>query len=112
MKTIKCSISAPLGFSQQVPKEAIVTCVYWEEEKQWSVKGCWATFSNENYTVCSCSHLSTFALIMQIAEVHQISIYKVGKKGKRDMHHSHTEFTFMSADLIDQGHVKLGCLCA
>lgn len=58
-----------------------MTCVYWEdnreasggdqsqEQMQWSTKGCWISFAHENYTVCSCSHLSTFALIMQIAEV-------------------------------------------
>uniref|UniRef100_A0A3Q3N645 Adhesion G protein-coupled receptor E8 n=1 Tax=Mastacembelus armatus TaxID=205130 RepID=A0A3Q3N645_9TELE len=34
----------------------------------WSVEGCWIAYSDENYTVCSCSHLSTFALIMQIGE--------------------------------------------
>lgn len=54
----------------------MATCVYWEDhreasdgEMRWSTKGCWISFANENYTVCSCSHLSTFALIMQIAEV-------------------------------------------
>lgn len=36
----------------------------------WSEEGCWVAFSNENYTICSCSHLSTFALIMQIGEVY------------------------------------------
>uniref|UniRef100_A0A3B4T4G7 Adhesion G protein-coupled receptor E17 n=1 Tax=Seriola dumerili TaxID=41447 RepID=A0A3B4T4G7_SERDU len=35
---------------------------------RWSVEGCWVAHTNENYTVCSCSHLSTFALIMQIGE--------------------------------------------
>lgn len=35
----------------------------------WSVEGCWVSYTSENYTVCSCSHLSTFALILQIAEV-------------------------------------------
>lgn len=40
-----------------------------QEQMQWSTKGCWISFAHENYTVCSCSHLSTFALIMQIAEV-------------------------------------------
>uniref|UniRef100_A0A3Q1ATY9 Adhesion G protein-coupled receptor E8 n=1 Tax=Amphiprion ocellaris TaxID=80972 RepID=A0A3Q1ATY9_AMPOC len=35
---------------------------------RWSVEGCGVAFTNENYTVCSCSHLSTFALILQIAE--------------------------------------------
>lgn len=39
---------------------------------RWSVEGCWVAYTNENYTVCSCSHLSTFALIMQIGEVLQI----------------------------------------
>ncbi|XP_036408690.1 adhesion G protein-coupled receptor E1-like [Megalops cyprinoides] len=54
------------------PNPGLLTCVYWEDrgaEKQWSVEGCTASFSNENYTVCSCSHLSTFALILQTAEV-------------------------------------------
>ncbi|CAB1342272.1 unnamed protein product, partial [Coregonus sp. 'balchen'] len=37
--------------------------------RHWSVDGCWVVFSDENYTVCSCSHLSTFALIMQTGEV-------------------------------------------
>ncbi|CAG04105.1 unnamed protein product, partial [Tetraodon nigroviridis] len=40
----------------------------------WSTKGCWISFAHENYTVCSCSHLSTFALIMQIAEVKDVAL--------------------------------------
>ncbi|KAJ8251539.1 hypothetical protein GJAV_G00222430 [Gymnothorax javanicus] len=47
----------------------LVTCVYWKEngtEASWSVEGCAVSFSNENYTVCSCTHLSTFALLLQI----------------------------------------------
>uniref|UniRef100_A0A3Q3W421 Adhesion G protein-coupled receptor E8 n=1 Tax=Mola mola TaxID=94237 RepID=A0A3Q3W421_MOLML len=67
--------------SQKIPEFGIVTCVYWEGDgkndeggqkrgaMQWSVEGCWISYSHENYTVCSCSHLSTFALILQIAEV-------------------------------------------
>uniref|UniRef100_A0A3P8VYH4 Uncharacterized protein n=1 Tax=Cynoglossus semilaevis TaxID=244447 RepID=A0A3P8VYH4_CYNSE len=31
---------------------------------RWSVDGCSVAFTNENYTVCSCTHLSTFALIL------------------------------------------------
>lgn len=67
-----------------------MTCVYWEEKSKnkevgqideggnngehWSVEGCWVAYSDENYTVCSCSHLSTFALIMQIGEVYHILV--------------------------------------
>ena len=63
-----------------------MTCVYWEgkdqtavkvdasadkeaEASRWSVNGCWVAYSDENYTICSCSHLSTFALILQIGDV-------------------------------------------
>lgn len=79
--------------SQKVPESGMVTCVYWEdktkekeqndeggeeeETMRWSVEGCWVAYTDENYTVCSCSHLSTFALIMQIGEVYQISMYVV-----------------------------------
>ncbi|XP_045931583.1 adhesion G protein-coupled receptor E1-like [Micropterus dolomieu] len=80
----------PVNFTIQhkkkVPQSGIVTCVYWEnksknnkegqgdaggregETMRWSIDGCWVAYSDENYTVCSCSHLSTFALIMQIGE--------------------------------------------
>ncbi|KAM8723795.1 adhesion G protein-coupled receptor E1-like [Acanthopagrus schlegelii] len=84
------NLTEPVNFTIQhkkkVPESGIVTCVYWEdksknkeegqiddggnngETKRWSVDGCWVAYSDENYTVCSCSHLSTFALIMQIGE--------------------------------------------
>uniref|UniRef100_A0A668VAL6 Adhesion G protein-coupled receptor E8 n=1 Tax=Oreochromis aureus TaxID=47969 RepID=A0A668VAL6_OREAU len=63
---------------QDLPENGMVTCVYWEageaeggqngETMRWSKEGCWVAYSQKNYTVCSCSHLSTFALIMQIGE--------------------------------------------
>lgn len=72
-------------FHQALPESGLVSCVYWEDKtednetregrggeentRHWSVEGCWVASTNENYTVCSCSHLSTFALIMQIGEV-------------------------------------------
>ncbi|XP_029692337.1 adhesion G protein-coupled receptor E2-like [Takifugu rubripes] len=74
------NLTEPVNFTIQhkkkIPENGIVTCVYWEVgeggqssgEKRWSTDGCWISFAHENYTVCSCSHLSTFALIMQIAE--------------------------------------------
>uniref|UniRef100_A0A8C5EK75 Uncharacterized protein n=1 Tax=Gouania willdenowi TaxID=441366 RepID=A0A8C5EK75_GOUWI len=45
---------------------------------RWSVDGCWVAHTNENFTVCSCSHLSTFALILQIGKVLQIVCVAVG----------------------------------
>ncbi|KAJ7989677.1 hypothetical protein DPEC_G00307020 [Dallia pectoralis] len=69
------NLSEPVNFTirhkRSFSESGLMTCVYWEqngtdvEQARWSVDGCWVTYSDENYTVCSCSHLSTFALIMQ-----------------------------------------------
>ncbi|CAL8270637.1 unnamed protein product [Lota lota] len=92
-KTKHSNFSQPVNFTIQHKKKSeagLVTCVYWEgkdqtaaagagagasaaagasaEASSWSVKGCWVAYSDENYTVCSCSHLSTFALILQIGD--------------------------------------------
>ncbi|XP_033945898.1 adhesion G protein-coupled receptor E2-like [Pseudochaenichthys georgianus] len=75
------NLTEPVNFTIQhkktAPENGLMTCVYWEEKTEetigedtmsWSVEGCWVAYTNENYTVCSCSHLSTFALIMQIED--------------------------------------------
>ncbi|XP_056263301.1 adhesion G protein-coupled receptor E2-like isoform X2 [Pseudoliparis swirei] len=85
------TLTEPVNFTIQhkkaVPESGLVSCVYWEEKteetgvgketitegeknktKSWSVEGCWVAYTDENYTLCRCSHLSTFALIMQIGE--------------------------------------------
>ncbi|XP_056311520.1 adhesion G protein-coupled receptor E3-like [Danio aesculapii] len=41
-----------------------LSCVYWNIS-EWIVDGCSVLNSNSSHTVCSCVHLSTFALIMQ-----------------------------------------------
>lgn len=73
------NLTQPVNFTiyhrKEVPETGTVSCVYWKttetvegKSMSWSEEGCWVAFSNENYTICSCSHLSTFALIMQIGE--------------------------------------------
>ncbi|XP_045931506.1 adhesion G protein-coupled receptor E1-like isoform X2 [Micropterus dolomieu] len=72
------NLTEPVNFTIQhkktLPESGFVTCVYWDngaentKNMRWSVEGCWVAYTNENYTVCSCSHLSTFALILQIGE--------------------------------------------
>ncbi|KAK6312148.1 hypothetical protein J4Q44_G00178120 [Coregonus suidteri] len=77
-------LSEPVNFTmhhkRRLAEPGLMTCVYWKDRgveygngtegkmRHWSVDGCWVVFSDENYTVCSCSHLSTFALIMQTGE--------------------------------------------
>ncbi|XP_055079790.1 adhesion G protein-coupled receptor E2-like [Periophthalmus magnuspinnatus] len=86
------NLTEPVNFTIQhnrmTPDSGSVTCVYWkvdiepimktlrgEEEKKeepatlgWSEEGCWVSYTDPKSTVCSCSHLSTFALILQIGE--------------------------------------------
>ncbi|XP_056136399.1 putative adhesion G protein-coupled receptor E4P [Lampris incognitus] len=46
------------------------TCIYWEPGQNdggaWSTRGCSKQFSNDTYTECSCSHLSSFAVLMAL----------------------------------------------
>uniref|UniRef100_A0A8C9W8L0 Uncharacterized protein n=1 Tax=Scleropages formosus TaxID=113540 RepID=A0A8C9W8L0_SCLFO len=58
-----------LKHNQMKPQDGNVICVYWNDtgmEKFWSELGCTATYTDENYTECSCTHLSIFALILQV----------------------------------------------
>ncbi|XP_052366909.1 adhesion G protein-coupled receptor E5-like [Oncorhynchus keta] len=51
------------------------TCVFWsegrvhEEGGAWSSRGCTKVTSNATHTVCSCSHLSSFAVLMALYPV-------------------------------------------
>ncbi|XP_061079240.1 adhesion G protein-coupled receptor E3-like [Conger conger] len=73
-KTKHKELPEPVNFTMFHKKKfqpGLVTCVYWKEqgeETHWSVDGCTASFSNESLTVCSCTHLSTFALLLQTEE--------------------------------------------
>ncbi|XP_055009070.1 adhesion G protein-coupled receptor E1-like [Boleophthalmus pectinirostris] len=90
------NITDPINFtiphSKMFPNDSLPTCTYWviekaaEEESEaaggdtedgeelsgftgyWSTEGCWVSYTHENFTICSCLHLSTFALIMQMGE--------------------------------------------
>lgn len=44
-------------------------CVYWEGSQEggsWSTEGCSYVGSNDSYTTCKCSHLSSFAVLMAL----------------------------------------------
>uniref|UniRef100_A0A3P8ZHM6 Adhesion G protein-coupled receptor E1 n=1 Tax=Esox lucius TaxID=8010 RepID=A0A3P8ZHM6_ESOLU len=70
-----CFSFVGVSLCQRLTEPGLMTCVYWDDNgtdegnQSWSVDGCWVSYSDENYTVCSCSHLSTFALIMQTIKV-------------------------------------------
>nr|XP_055062390.1 adhesion G protein-coupled receptor E3-like [Misgurnus anguillicaudatus] len=67
-KTTNTTLTKPVNFTLKHIREFVsggnLSCVYWNIT-EWIVDGCSVVKTNSSYTVCSCLHLSTFALIMQ-----------------------------------------------
>ncbi|KAL7845284.1 hypothetical protein AOLI_G00234760 [Acnodon oligacanthus] len=67
-KTINTQLSTPVNFTlkhnEEIDPNAALSCVYWNDT-HWVVDGCELLQTNSSHSVCSCVHLSTFALIMQ-----------------------------------------------
>ncbi|XP_034749028.1 adhesion G protein-coupled receptor E2 [Etheostoma cragini] len=48
------------------------TCVFWDSSEKggsWSARGCSVVESSPEHTVCSCNHLSSFAVLMALYEI-------------------------------------------
>ncbi|XP_073697998.1 adhesion G protein-coupled receptor E1-like [Garra rufa] len=67
-KTTYTKLTKPVNFTfkhiREFDPSGSLSCVYWNIS-EWIVDGCSVLETNSSYTVCSCVHLSTFALIMQ-----------------------------------------------
>uniref|UniRef100_A0A673HCN4 Uncharacterized protein n=1 Tax=Sinocyclocheilus rhinocerous TaxID=307959 RepID=A0A673HCN4_9TELE len=66
-KTTNTKLTKPVNFTLKhirFDPSGSLSCVYWNIS-EWIVDGCSVLKTNSSYTVCSCDHLSTFALIMQ-----------------------------------------------
>ncbi|KAK7576297.1 hypothetical protein V9T40_012583 [Parthenolecanium corni] len=43
------------------------TCVFWDySEKEWSQEGCSLVTTNETHTICRCTHLTNFAILVDV----------------------------------------------
>ncbi|XP_041443137.1 adhesion G protein-coupled receptor E3 isoform X2 [Xenopus laevis] len=70
----KEKLNPPVTFylnNLQAPDSSkIFLCVYWDLDLiGWSQRGCNITFSNVSHTLCSCDHLSSFAVIMAPCDI-------------------------------------------
>ncbi|XP_056316360.1 adhesion G protein-coupled receptor E3-like [Danio aesculapii] len=67
-KTSNTTLTKAVNFTfrhiREFDPNGSLSCVYWNIS-EWIVDGCSVLNSNSSHTVCSCVHLSTFALIMQ-----------------------------------------------
>ncbi|XP_056608703.1 LOW QUALITY PROTEIN: adhesion G protein-coupled receptor E1 [Triplophysa dalaica] len=68
LNTSNTQLTKPVNFTFKHIREFVLGnslfCVYWKNT-EWIEDGCSVLETNSSYTVCSCVHLSTFALIMQ-----------------------------------------------
>ncbi|XP_073670395.1 adhesion G protein-coupled receptor E3-like [Paramisgurnus dabryanus] len=66
--TTNTTLTKPVNFTlkhiREINDSGKLSCVYWNIT-EWIVDGCSVVKTNSSFTVCSCLHLSTFALIMQ-----------------------------------------------
>uniref|UniRef100_A0A671T4M9 Si:ch211-241f5.3 n=1 Tax=Sinocyclocheilus anshuiensis TaxID=1608454 RepID=A0A671T4M9_9TELE len=61
-----------LTFSHLEKKNEKHICVFWDHKLEggaWSTRGCTTVSSSADQTVCSCSHLSSFAVLMALYDI-------------------------------------------
>ncbi|KAH8277783.1 hypothetical protein KR018_007310, partial [Drosophila ironensis] len=52
------------------------TCVFWNYiDHAWSANGCSLESTNRTHSVCSCNHLTNFAILMDVIDEHQHSLF-------------------------------------
>ncbi|XDV16139.1 hypothetical protein PO909_015974 [Leuciscus waleckii] len=75
LKTTNTKLTKPVNFTlkhiREFEPDGSLSCVYWNIS-EWIVDGCSVLETNSSYTVCSCVHLSTFALIMQTSRPSEV----------------------------------------
>ncbi|XP_016114006.1 adhesion G protein-coupled receptor E3-like [Sinocyclocheilus grahami] len=64
LSTLCKPVNFTLKHIREFDPSGSLSCVYWNID-EWIVDGCSVLETSSSYTVCSCDHLSTFALIMQ-----------------------------------------------
>ncbi|XP_076842030.1 adhesion G protein-coupled receptor E3-like isoform X3 [Brachyhypopomus gauderio] len=64
IKQLTEPVNFTLKHTAELEPEGFLSCAYWNET-EWVVDGCIIIQTNISETICSCTHLSTFALIMQ-----------------------------------------------
>ncbi|XP_063076201.1 adhesion G protein-coupled receptor E5 isoform X2 [Engraulis encrasicolus] len=68
--TAQLKKNVTLTFHHLTSGEVQRRCVYWDHGNSvWSERGCTMVMSDANHSICSCSHLSSFAVLMALYEV-------------------------------------------
>ncbi|TRY89602.1 hypothetical protein DNTS_017781, partial [Danionella cerebrum] len=74
IKNLKENVEFTLTNKQPVPGNYVAVCVFWDFDKNeglggWNKDGCSVqNSSTENETICSCNHLTSFAVLLDISQ--------------------------------------------
>ncbi|KAI4882402.1 hypothetical protein NFI96_025167, partial [Prochilodus magdalenae] len=74
-KTTKLRKNITLNFPHLKPSDRRAICVFWNSRQNdgaWSTEGCTVVNSSANHTVCSCNHLSSFAVLMALHKMEDV----------------------------------------
>ncbi|XP_059892732.1 adhesion G protein-coupled receptor E1-like isoform X1 [Gadus macrocephalus] len=69
---LQVPVTLTFNHLQRTDKANDSICVYWDSEADggsWSTDGCDTLHSGANYTLCSCKHLSSFAVLMALHDI-------------------------------------------
>ncbi|XP_069570704.1 adhesion G protein-coupled receptor E5 [Brachyistius frenatus] len=81
---LNSSVNITLRHLQDLEESSEVKyiCAYWNERGAWSTDGCDQQHSNATHTVCTCEHLSSFAVLMALYPMeHTFGLLLVTKIG-------------------------------
>ncbi|XP_037543564.1 adhesion G-protein coupled receptor G2-like [Nematolebias whitei] len=78
IKGLKEQVVFQLSNSEPKPANYVATCVFWDftmnnNSGGWSPDGCFVQNSTDNETICSCSHLTSFAILLDLSRQPVIS---------------------------------------
>uniref|UniRef100_A0A3Q4G2K1 Uncharacterized protein n=1 Tax=Neolamprologus brichardi TaxID=32507 RepID=A0A3Q4G2K1_NEOBR len=74
--TQKLSRSVNITFRHLEVIPPVYICAYWTETGAWSTDGCSKQDSNASRTICTCNHLSSFAVLMALHPIELVT--KIG----------------------------------
>ncbi|XP_067877048.1 adhesion G protein-coupled receptor E3-like isoform X3 [Heterodontus francisci] len=76
--TKKLNESVILTFKNKKLNNEKAKCVYWDSSAfVWSARGCKVDKFNTTHTVCNCTHLSSFAVLMALHEIEKSDEYNL-----------------------------------
>ncbi|RVE63797.1 hypothetical protein OJAV_G00139860 [Oryzias javanicus] len=75
---LKQNVTIFLRHTEPVPANFVATCAFWDfkfnnESGGWNSDGCFVQTTTENETTCSCNHLTSFAILLDLSRQNSIS---------------------------------------